>query len=126
MTTQTPTKYTLGPWHARGPSQPDNTGGRDWCVLDDDGKIIAECFEHVGFSDDRKTYAVRPAEANAHLISTAPEMLEALDAVTKCFFESEDGLCAECGFQLGITGLCQSCATFSNARAAIRKAKGEL
>ena len=111
MTTQTQTKYTLGPWHARGPSQPDNTGGRDWCVLDDDGKIIAECFEHVGFSDDRKTYAVRPAEANAHLISTVPEMLEALETVAP--------------FLVGFATVEERNAR-AKLQAAVRKAKGEL
>jgi len=117
MTTQTQTKYTLGPWHARGPSQPDNTGGRDWCVLDDDGKIIAECFEHVGFSDDRKTYAVRPAEANAHLIAAAPEMLEALD---------------DCRTALDLydqpphISVANKQRALKRAQDAIRKAKGEL
>ncbi len=104
-------RHTLGPWHARGPSQPDNTGGRDWCVLDDDGKIIAECFEHVGFSDDRKTYAVRPAEANAHLISTVPEMLEALIAVMDVIPFATNPIDSE---------------IHQRAYAVIRKAKGEL
>ena len=116
MTTQTQTKYTLGPWHARGPSQPDNTGGRDRCVLDDDGKIIAECFEHVGFSDDRKTYAVRPAEANARLIAAAPELLDVVVAYRlhhKLMLQIADDV--DCP--------CQICKL---AEEAIRKAKGEL
>ena len=122
MTTQTQTKYTLGPWHARGPSQPDNTGGRDWCVLDDDGKIIAECFEHVGFSDDRKTYAVRPAEANARLIAAAPEMLEALEQVAR-----DAGLEASvCSKNDDTHGLRSWCELQRGVSEVIRKAKGEL
>jgi hypothetical protein len=73
-------KFTPGPWRSNGPCKPDNTGGRDYCVMDSDGKIIAEVFEHVGFSDDRKSYATRPAYDNANLIAASPRMYEALQA----------------------------------------------
>jgi hypothetical protein len=63
--------HTPGPWQISGPSKPDNVGGRDYAVLDEQTKIIAECYEKVGPSD------TRPAYANARLIAAAPELLQA-------------------------------------------------
>lgn len=77
----TQAKHTPGSLHCRAASSLDNTGGRDYCILDSEGKVIGEAFEHVGFGDDRSTYEKRPAAQNALLWSAAPELLEALKAL---------------------------------------------
>lgn len=44
---------TLGPLTIKRSSTPDNTGGYDWAIADtsgDEPKILAECFEHVGYA----------------------------------------------------------------------------
>jgi hypothetical protein len=68
--------HTEGPWATRRSPIPDNTGGYDVAIVAD-GKVIAECFEHVGYAGDGRTYDCRPVYANARLIAAAPDLLKA-------------------------------------------------
>lgn len=67
--------HTPAPWTVRRASKPDNVGGFDYAIFDDDGKIIAETFQKVDVG------AERPCEANAKLIAAAPELLFALKEI---------------------------------------------
>jgi hypothetical protein len=85
-------EHTKAPWKVKKSKEPDNTGGYDYAIIDSQEKIIAETFEHVGKT--KNGYEKRPAEANAKLISAAPELLEALKNVIKfwesgCFIDAE-------------------------------------
>lgn len=64
--------HTPGPLTIRRSPMRDNTGGYDYAIVDADGKIIAEVFEHVGKSI--AGYDVRPAHANAALFAASPKM----------------------------------------------------
>lgn len=64
-------KITPGKWISISAKQLDNTGGRDYCIGDDDHKIIAEVFAHVGING--LSYEARPAFANAAFIAAAPD-----------------------------------------------------
>lgn len=87
-------QHTPGPWETRRARTPDNTGGYDWAVAKD-GKVIAECFEHVDFADVGTGFYRVPVEANARLIAAAPDLLEALvewqgilaDGIMNCHHE---------------------------------------
>lgn len=46
-------------------TQPDNTGGFDVAVLDENGCVVAVFYEHVGFSPDGTGYIKLPALENA-------------------------------------------------------------
>jgi len=56
---------TPGPLITLVARQVDNVGGVDWALVDQNNKVIAECFEIVG-EDDK-----RPACANAELFRLA-------------------------------------------------------
>ena len=79
--TPTPTSetgFTPGPWRCERAKMPDNTGGFDYAI-GVKGKIIAEAFQHVDWRDDGITYDRYPVEANARLISSAPDLYHALN-----------------------------------------------
>ena len=77
----TDSKHTSEPWTVVKAKRPDNTGGYDYAIADSDDNIIAEVFQNVGYADkEKKIYNQRPAKANAHLIATSPELLEACQA----------------------------------------------
>lgn len=79
-------KHTPGPWKESRAKERDNTGGWDYAILDGNNKIIAEAFENVGFaSGSTVIHDFRPVEANARLIASAPELLEALDTIAKLY-----------------------------------------
>ena len=69
-------KYTKGPLQYMKSRKPDNTGGYDYCVLDAEGQIIAETYEHVGRV--MNACQTRPAADNARLFACAPDMAEML------------------------------------------------
>jgi len=82
-------QHTPGPWAVHRAKQADNTGGYDCAIIDLEGKIIAEAFEHVGWKDAR-SFIKRPVVANARLLATAPELLDCLScllAVTGGYIE---------------------------------------
>ena len=58
-------KHTDGPWVIKGPSVT-----KDYAIINDEKYIIAESFQQV----DKNKYI--DSEANAQLISAAPEMLD--------------------------------------------------
>ena len=70
--------FTPGPWVPRRAAKPDNTGGYDWAIIAPDKAIIAECFEVVDWAENGVDFDTRPVEANARLIASAPDLLEAL------------------------------------------------
>lgn len=72
-------KHTQGDWTIRRAKTPDNTGGYDYAVLDKDGAVIGEAFEHVGKLGT--SYDVRPAKANATMFAAAPDLLEACQSI---------------------------------------------
>jgi hypothetical protein len=55
--------------------QPDNVGGYDWAIIAPEKAIIAECFEVVDWREKGVSFDVRPVEANARLMSAAPDLL---------------------------------------------------
>jgi len=57
-------------------------GGYDWAIIDQEGQILAECFEVTG------TGIRQPAKANASLFAAAPELLASLKAVTQIMREN--------------------------------------
>lgn len=83
--------HTPAPWAYHKASSPDNTGGYDYAIVDADGKLIAETFEHVGYRDAR-SFENRPAKDNAVLIASSPLMLETLKKV----MEDYKGLITVC------------------------------
>lgn len=88
---ETVSEHTPGPWKAFAARKPDNTGSIDYCILDVNDMIIAEAFQHVGLND-RGGYSSRPAEANAHLIAAAPDLLESLKAAVAWLDSIEERL----------------------------------
>lgn len=56
-------------------AKPDNVGGYDWAIIDEQGKVIGEAFEIVGKG------AMRNAEANARLWSSAASLKAQRDAL---------------------------------------------
>ena len=101
-------KHTLGPLTFSRARKPDNTGGYDYCIVDENNKIIAETFAHVG-RHDQGDFVLRPAEANARLFCSAPDLLAALKRLS-----TDDG----CGNH------CPPGCAMCQATAAIRKAEG--
>jgi hypothetical protein len=73
--------HTPAPWMVKKATQADNTGGYDYCILDEKNKLIAEVFEHVGWKGSSPEYDKYPAYINAKLIAAAPELLEALKLI---------------------------------------------
>jgi len=100
----TETKWTPGPWfHSRAKTPVD--GEYDWCVgaeIDGRKHVLIEAFGRVA-EDVRPT-----AEANARLISAAPDLYEALENVMREFGPGT-----------------MSDAAFNGACAALAKARGE-
>lgn len=94
--------HTPGPWaYATGPS----LKGRYHTVEDADENMVCECYEGTEETD----------EANARLITAAPELLEALEAV----IAAKDQFDKDGTFDL------DQDAWEASARAAIAKARGE-
>jgi hypothetical protein len=79
-------------------------------IPDVDGKCVANCICHVASSND-------VAEANAHLIAAAPDLLEACEAALECMPSLEVRNWPP-GFELKKSAI-------KKCREAIRKAKGE-
>ncbi len=73
--------YTPGPWSIKSAVQRDNTGGLDYAILDGEGELIAETFEHVDYGTGTK-FLARPARANALLIASAPAMRAFIESLT--------------------------------------------
>lgn len=95
------TKHTLGPWHIDGGKPRKlhfDEHTRFWIILDKDGYSPAI----VPPWDAVPPIAAEEAKANARLIAAAPELLEALESLTRA--------------DLG---------AYDKARAAIAKAKGK-
>ena len=59
----------------------DNTGGRDWCIADKEGRIVGEAFQNVGAGPHLLRFVTRPAEANARLWAASPDLLIACQEV---------------------------------------------
>ncbi len=102
--------HTKGPWSVRMPTEFLNQAAIEPCI---------GCVYGAG----------EELQANANLIASAPELLEALEAcVEQLEHDSRD--CYSTGPYTGdhIADLvrCPGCAAISKARAAIAKAKGEV
>lgn len=102
--------FTPGPWVPRRAAKPDNTGGYDWAIIAPDKAIVAECFEVVDWAENGVDFDTRPVEANARLIASAPDLLEALQTMIADF---GDYPASE-----------RPCRAFDMARDAIAKALG--
>ncbi len=76
MTTQTKTTYSQGPWELLHHTAPQHDGDR--AVYGPGNKLI--CDMDGGPNDDSETLA------NARLIASAPELLEALKRVRYAFY----------------------------------------
>ena len=88
-----------------------------WRIVRIDGELVGSIFRGktricAGIIDDIKLHS--EAEANAHLIAAAPEMLEALEWLMEEFDRRELG---------GEAVFCGS--DMSQVRTVIRKARGE-
>ena len=86
------TKYTRGPWRIES--------GPHYRAIRVDSEVIAD-MRQIGRSFN---------ESNARLIAAAPDLLEALEAITD-LYDTDEG--------------CRSRPEYKAARAAIAKAKGE-
>ena len=124
-------EHTPGPLRAIKALKPDNAGGFDWAVVDQDENIVAEAFEHVGKDPKTGRFTMRPARANAFLYAAAPDLLEALKAA-KAWIEAE---CPPptthpgfCGPESGCDADCMTAAAYGRlmgqVSSAIAKAKG--
>ena len=103
-------KHTSGPWKVKRSTTPDNVGGFDWAIYAG-SHILAEAYEVVDYG---KTL---PVEANVRLISAAPDMYEALEAlVNGCvrYDENPESAVARAAYDAGL----------GVARAALSKAQG--
>jgi len=103
-------KHTPGPLSIKKAEDSDDP---DWAIVDADNRVIGEAFNLVHFD----TY--RPAEANARLWASAPDLLVALEELLR-------HLC-ECCRRLNPQHKdCTWCADTGDARAALGRAtKGE-
>lgn len=91
-------KHAPGPW-TMTVYPPDNYGAEDQCAYIDDGngKHVAHCLPPSENNNQLR-------DANARLISAAPELLQALRtiaAITTCADQDQDAMCAE------IQGICR-------------------
>lgn len=76
MKTETMIKHTPAPWTVQ-------KGGTACVVFDKNRNVIAECPKYgAGITTDETPAPWHGAKENAQLISTAPEMLEALLSLT--------------------------------------------
>lgn len=101
------TKHTPGPWKAVNRQYHSRLGiCDDWGVVSERGDDLLELFGNDGYDEPREI----PAEANAHLIAAAPNMLEALQYVVGNGFLPEGG---------------DERSALSRCRAAIAKAEGK-
>lgn len=110
--------HTPGPWNFKSARSPVD-GGIDWAivgVLGGKQMVISEAFNRVA----ENVWA--PAEANARLISAAPDLLAALEELLPNYI-------AACHQLDGTSGneefKCDDNRLIADARAAISKAKGE-
>ncbi len=63
--------------------KPDNTGGFDYAIMDENDRIVAEVFEHVGEGAPELGYEKRPAYENARLFADAPLLLAEVERLTQ-------------------------------------------
>ena len=115
-------KHTPGPWIAHGLAIYTKDKRPHWITpLDPRESLIAEVRDYET-SDENSVFDNAPslseAEANARLTASAPELLEALEAL----LESAKSANASLNWA---TGLNDEPASFDQARTAIRKARGE-
>lgn len=106
--------HTPGPWEYEpndryGSVFGQDGDGRDWNICDIGPPINLSCSS----PDDVSGAIRRQAEANARLIASAPELLEALEAVQ------------DMNRRAGKVPAAEARATWAKARTAITKAKGE-
>ena len=100
------TKHTPGPWEVAGITVIQAVAPHD---------DICDCFDKL-----RQTVSIGVAEAfaNACLIATAPELLEALNRMLS-HFSGDEEVCIECG---GQNEGCDTCYVIGKAREAVQKA----
>lgn len=75
-------KMTKSKWREHRSPTPDNTGGYDYAILDEERKIVAEVYQHVG--GVHGAYVERPVFENAlgivALKNHAPRIITELQA----------------------------------------------
>lgn len=117
-------KHTPGEWEAHGLAVYTKDKREHWLSpISPKASLIAEVCSHDSVDDyfsakNNNPPSFQEAEANARLIASAPELLAALEALL------ESAICANAS-QNWATGLNDEPASFDQARAAIRKARGE-
>lgn len=62
-------EHTPALWHILKAARPDNVGGYDYAILDQDGNILAEAYEITAQN------VKQPARTNALVMAAAPELL---------------------------------------------------
>lgn len=109
-------KHTPGPWFIK--PTPSGTFGRGWKEI---SPSVVTCAEYHS-SRDGVVCGVQMSDANAHLISAAPDMLEALLLAESAMNHMGDALN---GMDAVIDEDQEHFQAFEKVRAAIAKAKGE-
>ena len=72
------TKHTSESLFVQRSSHSDSTGGFDWAIVNNQQDIIAECYEHVNYSKNRKvSFKTMPARSNALIFAAASDLLAA-------------------------------------------------
>lgn len=76
--------HTPGPWLMQPATKPNGVE-KSWdCAITADGKVIAEAFQIVGYTDgENKRYLQVDVTANAMLIAAAPDLAAALLGVLR-------------------------------------------
>jgi hypothetical protein len=102
------TKHTPGPWYTKR-AEIRVDGEYDYAIYDANKEVVAEAFGRTSVTN------FPPAEANAHLIASAPDLYAALKFVL-AFYEpdAKDYLDTEAWKRAE-----------AQARAALKKARGE-
>jgi hypothetical protein len=110
-------EHTPGPYTVKGPSKGRVDNGvrhaaGDYAIMDADDKIIGEAYNLVDYGKD----GTRPAEANARLFASAPELLAACENMVRLAATGDD--VEDFAVQMNMA--------MQQIRAAIAKAKGAV
>ena len=106
--------HTPGPWGVR--TTPRGYGNLHWREIADESGVIAEVYSNSADGDSGEPTEAE-AEANAHLIAAAPELLEALELLRSFG-------CPHCNGDCGSANPPVTSCPMTIASAAIARARG--